>query len=296
MPSPLAAFRRAPLERIDVGTQLTYRRFGQGPAVVLVHGWPLNGATYRGLVPILAPHFTCYVPDLPGSGETPWDPNTGETLDSWGKLIARFVQALGLERVALIGHDSGGGIARVAAAELGERVAMLGLIDTEVSNHRPGLVWLYQTAARLPGGEALFGALLSQRWFRRSQLGLAKCFHDVDHIDGDFHEACVIPLKGRLGHALRAIRHADTSGTKLPAVHARITAPTVLVWGEDDPFFPVETARAMLPELRDVRAFEVLPKQSLFVQDEAPELVAEKLLPWLQKLHAATPLTAHASA
>jgi len=296
MQTPLAAFRSAPLERVQLGTELTYRRFGQGPAVVLVHGWPLNGATYRGLVPVLAQHFTCYVPDLPGSGQTPWDPAITDIFEDWGKLIADFVQALGLSRVALIGHDSGGGIARVSAALLGERVTMLGLIDTEVSNHKPGLVWLYQQAARIPGSQALFGALLKQRWYRRSQLGLGKCFQNVDHIDGEFHEACVVPLYSHLEWALQAISRADSSGSQLPALHARITAPTVLVWGENDGFFPVAKARAMLPEFRDVRAFDVLPGQGLFVHDEAPQLVAEKLLPWLQKLHAPAATTRLASA
>lgn len=288
MTTPLASFLAAPLERVHLSSTLTYRRFGRGPAVVLVHGWPLNGATYRGLVQHLAQRYTCYVPDLPGSGDTPWDPTTRDIFSDWGKLIAEFVVALGLTQVALVGHDSGGGIAREAALLLGDRVRMLGLIDTEVSNHQPGLVRLYKLLARLPGCVPLMRMLLGQRWFARSRLGFGACFRNPSHVLGEFHDACLAPLLPRLPNAMQALRCADLTGTRWPKVHARISAPSVLIYGERDLFFPVDLARAMVDELPDVRAFHVLPEQALFAQDEAPELVAGALLPWLDKLHAPT--------
>jgi haloalkane dehalogenase len=297
MASELAAFRAAPIERIDVGTEITYRRFGQGPAVVLVHGWPLNGATYRGMVRILAKHFTCYVPDLPGAGQTPWDPRTHDAFFDWGTLIARFVDALGLARVALVGHDSGGAMARVAAAELGERVALLALINTEVSGHTPGVVKLYQGMARVPGSRALVRALTGQRWYRRSRLGFGGCFRDLDHLDGEFAKACLAPLLADNGGAMRTLLHFDLRlSDRLPDVHRRISAPVVLIWGGDDPFFPAEKARAMLPQFRDVRGFHVLSRYKLFVQDEAPELVTAKLEPLLLSLHTSSDKPQRASA
>jgi haloalkane dehalogenase len=297
MTSNLTAFRAAPLERINLGTELTYRRFGQGPAVVLIHGWPLNGATYRGLVRILARKFTCYVPDLPGAGQTPWDPRTHDAFSEWGRLMAHFVDALGLARVALVGHDSGGGLARVAAAELGDRVALLTLIDTEVSGHTPGVVALYQVMAHLPGAAAIFGALAGQGWYRRSRLGFGGCFRNLDHLDGEFAEACLAPLLADNTSALRTLRHFDLKiSDRLPELHRQIRAPVQLIWGDQDPFFPVEKARAMLPEFRDVRGFHVLAGQKLFVHDEAPELVAAHLEPLLTSLHDGNVGVRHASA
>jgi haloalkane dehalogenase len=97
----LESFLAAPVEHVDVGTQLSYRRFGEGPPIVLVHGWPLCGATYRGLVRALRERFTCYVPDLPGAGESPWDPRTQETFSDFSRLLVRFVDAIGLSRFAI---------------------------------------------------------------------------------------------------------------------------------------------------------------------------------------------------
>jgi haloalkane dehalogenase len=295
--SNLAAYLSAPLERVNIGTEITYRRFGRGPAIVLIHGWPLNGATWRGLIPLLAAHYTCYVPDLPGAGQTPWDPRTRDVFRDWGRLLARFVEALGLDEVALIGHDSGGAIARVCAAELGERVKLLTLIDTEVPDHTPFLITLYTWLLRAPGATALVGGLMRFAWYRRSPLGFGSCFRDLAHLDGEFHQACVAPLIADPGAMVRTFNHFDGSFVRsLSALHRRIQAPTLLIWGEKDAFFPAERARAMGAEFRDLCGFHLLPDQELFVQDEAPALVAAPLLPLLQRLHHGPEARAQASA
>src|SRR5262245_22432532 len=57
----MRAFRGHPDAFIDVGhSRLAYRRFGRGPDVVLVHGWPLHSATFRCVVPMLANDFTLH--------------------------------------------------------------------------------------------------------------------------------------------------------------------------------------------------------------------------------------------
>ena len=61
-------FRRAPDRMIDVGAgQVAVRSVGSGPDVLFVHGWPVTGATYRTLLPYLAPHVRCHVVDLVGT-------------------------------------------------------------------------------------------------------------------------------------------------------------------------------------------------------------------------------------
>jgi len=70
-------FRRAPDRHLDVGEgEVAYRRVGDGPDVLFVHGWPVSGATWRKLLPHLAPHVTCHVIDLPGAGSSKFDPAT----------------------------------------------------------------------------------------------------------------------------------------------------------------------------------------------------------------------------
>lgn len=297
MTSDLEFFRAAPSHQIELGSRLSYRRFGQGPAVLFVHGWPLNGATYRSLVRRLSSRFTCYVPDLPGAGESPWDPRIRALFSDMASLLARFVDALGLERVALVAHDSGGGIARLLSAELGTRVVLLALTNTEVPHHVPGLVRFYKTVAPLPGAAGLLRALLSNRTFRRSRLGFARAFANLEHLDSEFHEASVVPLLARPHNALSFIRAMEARFVhELPAIHARIEAPVVMAWGEDDPFFPVAAARAMGSQFRDLRAFSVLQGQRLFVHEEAPEPVGDLFEGWLRELHRPAKQELHATA
>ena len=70
MGSPEAeAYRAAEVVTIDPGsTRLPVRRIGRGPALLLVHGFPLSGFTWRFVAAALADRFTCFVPDLPGLG------------------------------------------------------------------------------------------------------------------------------------------------------------------------------------------------------------------------------------
>ena len=71
MSSALELFRAAPVQQMELsGIELSYRTFGDGPAVLLLHGWPLSGVTYRHLVETLRPYFRCIVPDLPSACPT----------------------------------------------------------------------------------------------------------------------------------------------------------------------------------------------------------------------------------
>src|SRR5262249_56458727 len=54
------------------GGRVATWRFGKGPDLVAIHGWPLHAATWRTLLPGLADHFTVHLLDLPGSGKTEW--------------------------------------------------------------------------------------------------------------------------------------------------------------------------------------------------------------------------------
>lgn len=290
MTSDLAFFQAAPIRYVDVGTKLAYRVFGSGPAILFVHGWPLNGATYRSMVRRLSRNFTCYVPDLPGAGNSPWDPRTRDMFSDFGTLMVRFVDALSLTRLAIIAHDSGGGIARFAAAQLGDRVTLLALTDTEVSGYTPPLILLYALMARVSWLKSVMRMLLQQRWFRMSPVGFGGLFAKPEYAEGEFSAACTGPFFARFEDSLRSLRAANMKTLEqLPELHRRITAPTLLVWGQEDRYFPVERARRMSAEFPNLRAFIALPGQALFVHDEEPALVLQHIEPALHELMSPSP-------
>ena len=276
-------FRRPPDRWVDVGDgAVGVRTVGQGPDVVLVHGWPVSGATFRQLLPVLAPHVTCHVLDLVGAGDSRFDRAARIDLELHVRSLRAVLDDLAAKDVAVVGHDSGGLIARHAVAGDG-RLRGLGLVGTE--QLRSSLLFrAFLAAGRLPG----FGALLAQAVVRprvrRSMLVLGGAFHDRSLLDGDFEQLMLRPLHDEpdrqwaAGQLPRAFDPAYLQ--RLPEVHRAISAPVQLVYGADDPFFPVERAKEMVPSFPDAQ-LTVVPGAKLFVHEERPQQVADALLPVL---------------
>lgn len=276
-------FRQPPDRLIDIGdgSAVAYRRVGTGPDVVFSHGWPVTGATYRRLLPHLADHVTCHLLDLPGAGDSQFDRSTPISVTAHATALQRTVDELGLTRFGVVGHDSGGMIARLAFAG-DPRVHGWGLIATE---QPPKAGWRFSsflTIRYVPRFEKLLGFLVTRPRLRRNKFVLGDAFADRSLLDGEFDELFLRPLHddpdrqwgaGEFGRNF----DLDLFG-ELTACHRRITVPVQLVWGADDPFFPVERARRMLPEFGGPADLEVIDHAKLFVHEEFPERTATAIL------------------
>jgi pimeloyl-ACP methyl ester carboxylesterase len=277
-------FRRPPLRHLQVDEgEVAYRRVGTGPDVLLVHGWPASGATFRTLLPRLAPHVTCHVLDLVGAGSSRFGPDTVISVRQHVQSVRRVIDLLELEDVAVVGHDSGGLIARHALTG-DPRVRAFGLIDTEQPQ---GLTWRFRqflVASRLPGFPAILGRAVGAPRLRRHELLLGGAFADTALLAGEFDEFFLQPLHrdpARRAAAVALVRSFDTALVdELSALHARTRVPVQLVWGALDPFFPVQRAREMVSGFPDAQ-LTVVDDASLFVHEERPAQVAEALLPVL---------------
>ncbi|MDB4987239.1 MAG: alpha/beta hydrolase fold [Myxococcaceae bacterium] len=271
-----AQLSAAPVRMIDIGTsRLSYRRLGSGPDLVFVHGWPLDSNTFRALLPELVGDFTCHLIDLPGAGASVTSSPAALQLSAHATSLRAAIDALGLTSYALLAHDSGGFVARVVASE-DPRVTALVLGNTELPSLVATVVRVLHFITRLPFGRSVLLSSMRLRAVRRSPLAFGGCFHDLDQIDGEFHELFVRPLLSSKQHAietLELVRTVDeTLFDQLPAIHARIVAPTLLIWGADDPIFPLAGARTMLSQFAGGATLEVIAKAKAFVHEERPEL------------------------
>jgi pimeloyl-ACP methyl ester carboxylesterase len=277
-------FRRPPQRLLDVGAgEVAHRSIGTGPDVLFVHGWPVSGATFRALLPHLAEHLTCHLIDLPGAGDSRFTAATPMTLSSHIRSVATVLDVLGLDDVAVVGHDSGGLIARHAFAG-DNRVRAFGLIDTEQPQ---GLAWrfkLFLAARRMPGLSAALGWVMGRPRLRRHPLVLGAAFNDTALLDGEFDEFFLRPLstiRERRDAAARLLRSFDVQLVHdLADVHQRIQVPVQLVWGEHDPFLPLSWAEEMVDTFPDAR-LSVVRDAGLFSHEERPDAVAAALLPTL---------------
>ncbi|HVJ95727.1 MAG TPA: alpha/beta hydrolase [Acidimicrobiia bacterium] len=277
-------FRAPPDRFIEAAVgEVAYRRVGEGPDVLFVHGWPVSSATFRTLLPFLAEHVTCHLIDLPGAGSSRFSATTPVSIANHIVSVRRVLDALALDEVAVVGHDSGGLIARHALAG-DPRLRALTLIDTEQST---GMHWRFRSfiaARRVPGFGAALGWIAGQPALRRNGFVLGDAFADRSLLDGEFDEFFLRPLRTSRTYrdaTVRLLRSFDLDLVReLDAVHRRIDVPVRLVWGEHDKFFPVEQAKQMVSSFPDA-TLSVIEGAGLFSHEERPAEVAAALLPSL---------------
>ncbi|NUY30979.1 alpha/beta hydrolase [Paraburkholderia sp. JPY303] len=105
--------------------RLAYRRStaaGAKQAVLLLHGWPQTSWAWRRVIPLLSQQFDVIAPDLPGFGDSS-KPESGFDKKTVARKLHELVEGLGIEKVAIVGHDLGGHVAYAYAAQWPEAVS-----------------------------------------------------------------------------------------------------------------------------------------------------------------------------
>ena len=277
-------FRREPNEYIDAGVgEVAYRRIGSGPDVLFVHGWPVSSATFRALLPYLTDHLTCHLIDLPGAGSSRYADDTPLSIRNHIRSVRTVVDHLQLDQIAVVGHDSGGLIARHALAG-DPRLRALGLIDTEQIGRPSWRFRAFLAGRHIPGYGAGLGWVAGRPRLRRNPLVLGGAFTNRDLLDGEFDEFFLGPLRQSSKHRRATTQLLRTFSyqliRELPELHRKIDVPVQLVWGQDDRFFPVTAALEMVSSFPNAD-LAVIANAALFAHEERPDEVASALLPVL---------------
>lgn len=127
--------------------RMHYLQAGTGEPVILVHGFPETSYEWRKQFPALAEHYAVFAPDTRGFGLTD-KPDIRVSRALLAGDIINFMDALGIERAAVVGHDWGGIIAFKLAIDHPERVNRLALLDTLCTVWAPRAVHGYWFKAR----------------------------------------------------------------------------------------------------------------------------------------------------
>ncbi len=262
--------------RVEVGNlAIAYREVGSGDPIVLLHGFPLSSLTWRRVAPELAQEYRCIALDLPGAGQSLVSPDVPLGLDAQARVLGSFLDALEIQRVGLVGQDTGATIARSLAIAQPDRVSQMVLADTDVPGYRPFPVVFAKTAARLPGSRALFRAFARSKRMVRSQAGLGQLFADVAAFDFDeFYEILIEPLSRNelaLDSSRRFLREflfRDVDAAR--SGYDRLTMPKCLIRGEDDNAMPPKQAARLVAMLPEPTHYELVPRAGLLVHEEQP--------------------------
>jgi len=110
------------------GLKLHYLRAGQGPAVILLHGYTQTSQMWKPVIPLLAAKYLVIAPDLPGIGDSDI-PADGIDMKSAAIRIHALIQSLGIEKARVVGHDIGLMVAYAYAALYTAETEKLAVMD-----------------------------------------------------------------------------------------------------------------------------------------------------------------------
>ena len=234
--------------------------------------------TFRHIAPGLADKFTCFIPDLPGLGETHWTEQTDFNFSAQAETLRAFVDSMGLSSYSIIAHDTGATIARRLSLIDASRVTKMVLIGTEIPEHRPPWIPFFQKIGD-PKKTGVFKFLMSKRWFRQSSAGFGGTFKDLSLIEGEFYDLFIAPVLAsdrKISGGTRFLLGIDWAARRRPQARPRQDkSPRVVSVGRRRHGFPCQGARAMAAQLGDCRGFVTVPAARLFVQEEKPEAVTK---------------------
>jgi haloalkane dehalogenase len=244
--------------------------------VLCLHGWPQSSYMWRHLLPALASAgYRALAPDLPGFGDSsPAPPGT------WARhveAVQDFYRELGLGRVVLVVHDTGGAIGLRWACDHPDAVAVLVISNT---GFFPDIEWheIAETMRTPVQGEALVDSL--------SREGLAAILEAVstgiDDAAMDEYWKAFSTMERR--RAMLAL-YRSFNPNELKPYEGRLAAlgvPTLVLWGQNDDFLPREYAPRFASEISGAR-LELVEGTGHFLFEDKPERCAQEVIDFLRQ-------------
>jgi pimeloyl-ACP methyl ester carboxylesterase len=272
-PTQFAALRKV---QDTASGRIAYVEQGSGPVALFVHGFPLNGYHWRYQIEVLSDIRRCIAPDLMGLGFSEVTTDQSLSFDAQAQMLREFIDARGIREIDLIGNDSGGAIAQILATQIPDRIRSLTLTNCDVHDNWPPPAFkpLYQLAKAGQLGKTLSG-LLANPDVARSQRGLGMAFQFSERLAGDVLSMYLWPIaasaerQDRVDRYTAAMDHDQT--LRIYASLKRFDKPTLIVWGNDDVFFPERWAHWLADTIPGVRNVEILDAARLFFPEERAE-------------------------
>jgi pimeloyl-ACP methyl ester carboxylesterase len=277
------------------GQRLFYREAGRtdAPAIVLLHGFPTSSFMFRELIPRLADRYRVIAPDHLGFGfsDTPSLEEFDYTFDALADLTEGLLEQLGLTRYAIYVQDYGAPIGWRLA--LRRPQAITAIVTQNGNGYDEGFVesfwttvWDYQSE-QTPDTEAAIRTALDVEGIKWQYL---TGVDDETLVSPDTwtHDAAMVGRPGNDAIQLKLFRDYATNAPMYPALHDYLRTskvPVLAVWGQGDPIFGPDGARAFGKDAPDAEIH--LLDGGHFLLETAGEEVADLIRNFLQRVTAA---------
>ena len=258
------------------GADIFVQESGQGPDLVLLHGYPLSGALFSRVRPALEDHFTVVTLDHRGYGQSRAG-DAGGSVETYAEDALAVLDEMGIENAIIGGMSMGGPIVFSMYEQDPERFGGMVLIDTTASAANPAEAGLWRGTEEIiaaNGMAPLYGALLpdmlsGQTRLRRPEVGA----YLTDIMESATSAA------GQAGARALADRpdRQDMLG--------RIDVPALVIVGVEDALYSMSVSKKMADDLPDGE-LAIVPGASHAAVFEAPGATAAAMLDWASRRYA----------
>lgn len=213
---------------------LKFTDAGKGLPVVLLHGFPLSGATWQAQQQ-LSDRYRVITPDLRGHGKSPAPAGTYE-MDLMARDVLALLDSLKITKAAILGHSMGGYVTLAAWKIAPERFAALGLVDSQAAadtdEARKGRLQNAEKVAA-SGAQVIADAMLPKLF--------APELPQDDSIVDDVKQIILATSRDGIIGTLKGMAARPDSTAVLP----KINVPTLILSGDQDQIIPLEKANAL---------------------------------------------------
>jgi len=264
------------------GEKVHVVQWGVGEPVVLLHGFGASAWSWREVTPGLAEAgYRTVAIDLFGFGATE---RTGRlaayTRGGQVEMVLGVMDELGIDRAHLVGHSYGGALAQTLTVEHPERVRSLVLVNSA----RPD----YPLERRTPLGALEPVNLLYLRTFGLRPASVRRALENsvadpsvvTDELVVGYRDRLAVQGAARAYKGLTRPRPGGDGGEDRPVPFSSISAPTLVVWGQEDMLIPIDAARERSLEIPDSR-FIALPDVGHLPMEESPERLTREIKEFL---------------
>lgn len=246
-------------------SEINYKIAGQGPAILILHGWGGSSDSWLEVQRLLAEKgYLVLVPDFSGFGKSP-TPSEPWSIKEYTEVILKFTEKLKLNRFFLLGHSFGGRVAIRFSSQYPEKIEKLILCNSAGIKPKPGLkTRLIFLLAKLGN------ALLSPKPLVRLKDHLQNLFY-LFLRKKDYAKA-----EGMMKEILKKVLAEDLSAD-LP----KIKTETLIVWGQIDKMVPVKYAQIFKKQIKEAK-LEIIPKIGHSPHLETPVKLVNLILQFLK--------------
>ena len=252
------------------GHTIHYIKEGTGKPLILVHGFGGSTYTWRHLIPLLSDHYTVYAYDILGFGLSDKPPDGNYDMKSHGDSLIGFIDALKIPSPSIVGHSMGGIIAGFVGINAPTKVDKLVMIE-------PGF-YTNKTPAFLQYMFFPLNRIMARQFCSRSmqERFLIVSFYDKSLVTEEVVDAYMIPT--RTPDILDSMAHMMVSAAaqKYGDVAAKVTKPTLLVWGEREEGVVAEVANRINGEIQGSTLVSV-KESGHYIQEEQPQKLAKAI-------------------